>query len=202
MAVYTEVADDELAEFIATYDVGELLSFKGIAEGVENSNYLVRTDRAEFILTLYEKRVRREDLPFFLGLMEHLAERGIACPTPVHDLNGNTLRELADRPCALITFLSGLWVRRPQPHHCAEVGKALGNMHTAALDYPQTRKNALCVSDWRGLFELSASHANTVAEGLAQEVEAELTEIEKAWPDGLPVGTIHADLFPDNVFFL
>ena len=113
MAVYTEVADEELDAFIASYDIGALTSCKGIAEGVENSNYLVQTEAGRYILTLYEKRVAPKDLPYFLALMEHLAARGIRCPLPVHDREGRNLRKLAGRPAALITFLEGLWVRRP-----------------------------------------------------------------------------------------
>ena len=126
MAVYTDVSDEELEAFIASYAIGALTSFKGIAEGVENSNYLVHTETGPYILTLYEKRVSREDLPYFLALMEHLAARGISCPLPVHDREGRTLRELAGRPAALITFLEGLWVRRPNIEHCASLGQALG----------------------------------------------------------------------------
>ena len=129
MAVYTEVSDEELATFIASYGLGELLSFKGIAEGVENTNYIIHASRGPFILTLYEKRVVREDLPFFLGLMEHLAGRGVSCPTPVRDLEGRNLKELAGRPAALVTFLEGFWVRRPTPVHCAAVGRALAQLH-------------------------------------------------------------------------
>ncbi len=202
MAVYTEVRDDELAAFVSTYDIGEVTSFKGIAEGVENSNYLLKTDQDDFILTLYEKRVNREDLPFFIGLMEHLAAKGIACPTPVKDRNGQTLRELAGRPCALISFLEGMWVRRPLPHHCSELGKALAEMHLAALDYNGTRANTLSLYDWRPLFEQSKPQADTVQDGLAAEIDEELTRLEADWPSGLPQGVIHADMFPNNVFFM
>ena len=125
MAVYTEVSDDELASFIASYPVGALLSFKGIAEGVENTNYLLHTETGPFFLTLYEKRVAPDDLPFFLGLMEHLANAGIRCPTPVRDAQGQSLRQLAGRPAALVTFLEGVWIRRPQVLHCAAVGQAM-----------------------------------------------------------------------------
>src|SRR5262245_48880833 len=129
MAVYTEVSDEELADFIAGYGLGDVLSFKGIAEGVENTNYFIHASRGTFILTLYEKRVLRSDLPFFLGLMEHLAARGVSCPTPVRDREGRNLRELAGRPAALVTFLDGLWVRRPTVGHCAAVGRALAKLH-------------------------------------------------------------------------
>jgi homoserine kinase type II len=202
MAVYTEVSDEDLAAFIASYDVGELLSYKGIAEGVENTNYLLHTGAGQYILTLYEKRVAREDLPFFLALMEHLAGAGINCPLPVHDRNGVMLRELAGRPAAIITFLEGVWIRHPRPQHCAAVGAALARMHLGGQDFAMNRANALSVEAWPPLFGSVANNADTVIDGLAAEIEAELGELESAWPDDLPSGVIHADLFPDNVFFL
>jgi homoserine kinase type II len=202
MAVYTEVSDSDLEEFLKAYDIGSVLSFKGIAEGVENSNYLLRTNVGIFILTLYEKRVATGDLPFFLGLMEHLAERGIRCPLPVRARDGEALRNISGRPAALITFLEGLWVRRPKSHHCAAVGRALAEMHAAAKDFPKARKNALSVSGWRSLFAMSDTRADTVEAGLAELIADELAFLEEAWPAGLPAGVIHADLFPDNVFFL
>lgn len=201
MAVYTEVADDELARFIERYGLGEVLSCKGIAEGVENTNYLVQTAQGRFILTLYEKRVQREDLPFFLGLMEHLANRGITCPTPVRDRNGVMLNELAGRPAALVTFLDGMWIRRPRPEHCQAVGEALAKLHLAGRDYALTRENALGPGGWEALFRRFEDRADEVAPGLGDEIRRELAEILPNWPQGLPAGVIHADLFPDNVFF-
>ncbi len=202
MAVYTEVGDDELNAFIDTYDIGRVTSCKGIAEGVENTNYLLKTDRNDFILTLYEKRVDRKDLPFFINLMEHLAASNIACPTPVKDRKGRILRELAGRPCALISFLQGMWVRRPRPDHCAELGKAMANLHLASLKFDGARVNSLSLKDWRPLFEQSKLQADSVQAGLADEIEQELNRLETQWPQGLPQGIIHADLFPNNVFFI
>lgn len=202
MAVYTEVPDDELAAFIGEYDVGAVTSCKGIAEGVENSNFLVHTDRDAFILTLYEKRVDPKDLPFFLGLMEHLVVKGFTCPTPVKDREGRTLKTLAGRPAALITFLEGMWIRRPGTDHCAQLGKALAGMHLASRDYEVERENALSCAAWRPLLEQCGAQADDTAPGLYQELQTELDEIEARWPEGLPAGVIHADLFPDNVLFL
>ena len=202
MAVYTEVPDDDLVDFIADYDVGTLTSFKGIAEGVENTNYLVHTDRASFILTLYEKRVNADDLPFFLGLMEHLDGRSITCPSPVHDWSGAVLRELCGRPAVLISFLEGMWVRRPKPDHCRQLGETLAAMHRQALDFDGSRENALSVGSWRPIFDSVADRADEVAPGLRDEMAAELDFLEENWPADLPVGIIHADLFPDNVLFL
>ncbi|MBF0391102.1 MAG: homoserine kinase [Alphaproteobacteria bacterium] len=202
MAVYTEVGDEELEAFIAEYDLGEVVSCKGIAEGVENSNYLMQTTRGTFILTLYEKRVNPEELPFFLGLMEHLAERGLACPTPIHGRDGRALRELCGRPAAIVTFLQGMWPRRIQPMHCALLGEAMARLHVAGADYPGRRSNDLSVAGWRPLFDACKDHADDVKPGLADELDSELATLERDWPSGLPHGVIHADLFPDNVFFL
>jgi homoserine kinase type II len=202
MAVYTEVPDDELAQFVASYGLGALLSYKGIAEGVENTNYLVHTEKGPYLLTLYEKRVARDDLPFFLGLMEHLAKAGINCPTPVHDTEGRVLRTLAGRPAAIVTFLEGVWIRRPQPRHCGPVGKALAGLHVAGQGFGLKRANALGLSGWRPLFDRFAARADEIAPGLAATIGRELDVLEAGWPAGLDDGVIHADLFPDNVFFL
>jgi homoserine kinase type II len=203
MAVYTDVAAEELAEFLQSYDLGGLLSYKGIAEGVENSNFLLHSSAGYFILTLYEKRVAKGDLPFFLALMTHLASRGISCPLPVKNRNGEALSTLAGRPAAIISFLEGIWPRKPSAAHCAGVGQALARMHLAGRDFPMARANALSVSGWRPLFEQAASRADEVQPGLAAFIEAELDHLEGGiWPKNLPIGVIHADLFPDNVFFL
>jgi homoserine kinase type II len=202
MAVYTEVSDDDLAQFIASYDLGALLSYKGIAEGVENTNYLVHTEKGPYFLTLYEKRVAPADLPFFLGLMEHLAKAGINCPTPVRDAEGRSLRTLAGRPAALVTFLEGVWIRRPQPRHCWAVGQAMARLHLAGQSFQLQRANALGPPGWRPLYGRFQARAEEVAPGLAATVEQELDYLDSNWPTGLPHGVIHADLFPDNVFFL
>lgn len=202
MAVYTDITEDELSAFLADYDVGRLLSYKGIAEGVENSNFLLHLSDANYILTLYEKRVARGDLPFFLGLMEHLAEKGLSCPLPVHRRDGVLLGDLAGRPAAMISFLEGMWLRRPKAQHCRAVGEALARMHVAGADFPLQRRNALTVGDWRPLWTMSRDRAETVERGLVDEIEAELAILEGRWPGDLPSGVIHADLFPDNVFFL
>jgi len=202
MAVYTEVSDDDLAEFIASYDLGALLSYKGIAEGVENTNYLVHTEKGPYFLTLYEKRVAPADLPFFLGLMEHLAQAGITCPTPVRDGSGRMLRELAGKPAALVTFLEGVWIRRPQARHCWAVGQAMARLHLAGQSFKLARANALGLAGWRPLYASFRSRAEEVAPGLCAIIEQELDHLEANWPADLPRGIIHADLFPDNVFFL
>ena len=202
MAVYTDINEIELAEFLGNYSVGELLSYKGIAEGTENTNFLVRTSTASFILTLYEKRVAESDLPFFLGLMEHLAARGIACPLPVHRHDGSAVGRLAGRPAALIAFLEGMWMRRPTADHCRQVGEAMAALHLAGVDFAMSRPNALDPVGWRALWAKAKPGADGVAEGLADEIDRDFARISADWPKDIPAGVIHADLFPDNVFFL
>ena len=202
MAVYTDVPDDALEAFVSAYDIGGILSCKGIAEGIENSNYLLQTERGSFILTLYERRVAPEDLPFFLGLMDHLAARGIACPTPVPGRDGNALRELCGRPAAIITFLNGMCVRRITPGHCAALGRATAEMHRAGADFSPRRENALGLAGWGPLFATCRASADAIAPGLECEIDDELSFLDAHWPAGAASGVIHADLFPDNVFFL
>ncbi len=201
MAVYTTIDDESLEAFLGAYDVGGIVSVKGIAEGVENSNYLLMTEKGRYILTLYERRVDPGDLPFFLGLMEHLAAKRVPCPTPIQSVTGTALGELCGRPAALISFLDGIWPKRIQPFHCAGLGAALAKLHLAGGDFSIARENALSIEGWRALFDRCLPRADDVAPGLAAELAAELAEIEAAWPQGLPSGVIHADLFPDNVFF-
>ncbi len=202
MAVYTDVTADDLNEFLAGYDIGELLAYKGIAEGVENSNFLLHTGAGNFILTLYEKRVAEQDLPFFLALMEHLAGRGITCPQPVKNRQGGMLGRLAGRPAAIVTFLDGLWIRRPSASHCAAVGEALARLHLAGADFGKRRENALGIESWRALYAHAKDRGDSVRPGLCAEIARELDALDKSWPRNLPQGVIHADLFPDNVFFL
>jgi homoserine kinase type II len=201
MAVYTAIDRPSLEAFLAAYDVGRPLAFDGITEGVENSNYLLVTDAGRYILTLYEKRVAPGDLPFFLGLMDHLAHRGVPCPTPVHGRDGAALRQLCGRPAALVSFLEGGSARRIRLEHCSALGGALARLHLAGADFAMQRDNALSLAGWRPLFEACRGRADQVLPGLAAEIEGELRTLEQAWPGSLPRGVIHADLFPDNVFF-
>ena len=204
MAVYTEVSDEALRAFLGDYDIGGLLAFRGIAEGVENSNYALRTDRGDYVLTLYEKRVDPAELPYFLGLMDHLAARGLACPVPLRGRDGASLRELAGRPAAICTFLEGVWPRRVRPDHLAPLGEALARLHDASGDFPRNRPNALGPKGWAPLLEGCRDRGDEVSPGLVAELDGHLAGILAAWPEAgvLPVGQIHADLFPDNVFFL
>jgi len=202
LAVYTDIAEDDLKWFLTEYDAGTLLSYKGIAEGVENSNFLLHTSKAPLILTLYEKRVERSDLPFFLGLMQHLSAGGLSCPLPLPRKDGALLGTLSGRPAALISFLEGMWLRKPEAKHCREVGKALAQMHVAGEGFPLTRPNALSLEGWQTLWDKSEARADEVEFGLQNEIRGDLNFLRAYWPKDLPAGVIHADLFPDNVFFL
>ncbi len=201
MAVYTAIDEGSLAQFLAAYDLAPLVGLEGIAQGVENSNYRLITERGQYILTLYEKRVAPEDLPFFLALMEHLAAKGVPCPTPVHGRDGQALRALCGRPAALVSFLDGVSPRRVDAAHCSALGSALARLHLAGADFRMVRPNALSVASWRPLFEAGRAGADGLQPGLEAEVARELDELERHWPGHLPKGVIHADLFPDNVFF-
>jgi len=202
MAVYTEVSNEDLERFVAEYDIGEITSIKGIAEGVENSNYLMQTRTDRFILTIYEKRVKPKDLPFFLGLMDHLAVAGIPCPTPIHGKDGQALRQLSGKPAAIVSFLDGVWPKGRTPNHCAALGEAVAQMHVAGSGFETRRPNDLRVTAWRPLFDSCRNRAEEVMPGLEAEIATELDALEGMWPTDLPEGVIHADLFPDNVFFL
>jgi homoserine kinase type II len=202
MAVYTEVTDEALADFLLGYDLGTMVAFRGIAEGVENSNFSLRTTDGDFILTLYEKRVDPNDLPWFLGLMEHLAQHGLVCPQPVRGRDGSPLRRLCGKHAAITTFLPGVWPRRVRVAHCGPVGSALARLHVAGAGYAPTRANALGPESWTMLLERCRARGDEVQSGLVMELDAALAGILAKWPSGLPIGHIHADLFPDNVFFL
>ncbi|KJF73487.1 homoserine kinase [Agrobacterium arsenijevicii] len=202
MAVYTDITEDDLRNFLIQYDVGTLTSYKGIAEGVENTNFLLHTTKDPLILTLYEKRVEKSDLPFFLGLMQHLAAKGLSCPLPLPRKDGELLGELSGRPAALISFLEGMWLRKPEAKHCREVGKALAAMHLAGEGFEIKRPNALSVEGWKVLWDKSEARADEVEKGLKDEIRPEIDYLAAHWPKDLPAGVIHADLFQDNVFFL
>lgn len=202
MAVYTEVSDEALRAFLTDYPLGELIAFRGIAEGVENSNYALKTTTGDYILTLYERRVDPAELPWFLGLMDHLVHRGLACPAPVPGRDGQALRTLAERPAAICTFLPGVWPRRVRPGHLAPLGDALARLHLAGADFAPTRRNALGPEGWAPLLERCRADGDAVQPGLIAALDQALASILAAWPAGLPVGHIHADLFPDNVFLM
>lgn len=202
MAVYTHVPAEDLSAFVARYDIGALVAAKGIAEGVENSNYLIDTTRGRYILTLYEKRVDTADLPYFLALMRHAADRGLPVPKPIEDKAGEPLQELAGRPACVIEFLTGISVTEPTPALCHAAGEALGRLHAATADFSGVRTNTL---GHEGRLELAAKclpRAGEIDPGLAALIQSEVVFQKAHWPADLPQTTIHADLFPDNVLAL
>lgn len=204
MAVYTHVSAEALADFLARFDVGELVSAKGIAEGVENSNYLVETTRGRFILTLYEKRVDAADLPFFMALLDHLDAKGLPVPPAIKDRHGTEIHELAGRPACLIRFLPGVSLSHPTPTQAHAAGRALGQMHNAVADFGAVRTNSMGVASWAPLFERCGEALDRIRPGLNREAAAMLDNVLADWPaaDTLPRSAIHADLFPDNVLML
>lgn len=202
MAVYTQVSAEALSTFLEAFDVGELVSAKGIAEGVENSNYLVDTSKSRFILTLYEKRVSADDLPFFLALLDHLADRGLPVPPAVPDRDGRTIHEIEGRPACLIQFLSGVSVSHPRPAQARAAGAAMGKMHDALHGFGLERANSLGPDDWRPLFERCGRDIDAIQPGLYDHVDKALDKVLANWPRDLPRAAIHADLFPDNVLML
>ena len=202
MAVYTDITDQELEAFLGRFDVGRALAFKGITEGVENSNFMLETTAGRYILTVYERRVDREDLPFFLGLMEWLATRGYPSATPIADRSGSTLGSLRGKPAALVAFLPGLSTRRPTVAHCREAGEGLAWLHLAADGFPGRRTNALGHGAWGALFAPLADAADLLKPGLAAVIGRDLALFAERWPADLPEGIVHADYFPDNVFFI
>lgn len=204
MAVYTSVSDDELAQFLTEYELGEAIAFKGIAEGVENSNYYLETTGGRFILTLFEKRANPEDLPYFIALKQHLAANGFSCPLPVSGKDGAALRTLAGRPAIIVTFLQGLSPKVPNAAQCRQVGAGLASLHAAASDFAMVRTNDLGPAGWQSLWQGRDAEADALQPDLAAKITQDLAAVKQL--DGaieaLPTGTIHADLFPDNAFFL
>ena len=201
MAVYTDITDEELSGLLADYDLGQALSLKGVAEGVENSNFLLETEAGRYFLTVYERRVKADDLPFFLELLRWIAGRGYPSATPIADRAGRILKTVRGKPCAIVSFLSGLAVRKPTAAHCREAGAGLAELHLAAQGFPLVRANDLGQAAWAPLFTPLEAAAEGLKPGLAATISSDLELLAAHWPKGLPEGVVHADFFPDNVFF-
>jgi len=205
MAVYTEIDSDTLAEFAAQYPLSQIDEFKGITAGIQNSNFLLTTADAKYILTIYESSangVAAADLPYFLGLMLHLSAQGLSCPVPLGRKDGGLISTIKNKPAALVSFLEGRSVKTPRPKHCRALGAAMAQMHLASDGFELTRPNNHGLGNWQALFKRCYSRADEVSPDLTRAMERELTRLEENWPDNLPTGIIHADLFPDNVFFM
>ena len=205
MAVYTEIDSDTLAEFAAQYPLSQIDEFKGITAGVQNSNFLLTTVDTKYILTIYESSangVAAADLPFFLGLMLHLSAQGLSCPVPLARKDGGLISTIKNKPAALVSFLEGRSVKTPRPEHCRALGAAMAQIHLVGDGFELTRPNNHGLGNWQALFERCHSRADEVSPDLTRAMERELTRLKENWPDNLPTGIIHADLFPDNVFFM
>jgi homoserine kinase type II len=202
MAVYTDIDDATLANLLADYDIGQATSFKGIAEGVSNSNFLLETTVGRYILTVFEKRARAEDLPFFMGMMGHLAEKGFPAPLPVPAADGKALRSLNGKTIVIVTFLQGMSPRRPTVAQCRTLGVGLARFHSALSDFRMRRTNDLSISAWPDMYAGRDAEADALMQGLSAQIGDDLTALRQGWPKNLPAGAIHADLFPDNTFFL
>ncbi|MCJ2182337.1 homoserine kinase [Novosphingobium sp. 1949] len=208
MAVYTRIGAEDMAAIVAAFDVGTLLSAKGIAEGVSNSNWLLEAQREgeeprRFILTMYEERTEVEDLPFFLDLLDYLSARKCPVPRTIHDREGASYRLHEGKALALIEFLPGVSVSEPTPGQAHSVGAALAKVHLATADFPQRRTNTMGLATWQRLLDACGTDGLTaIHPGLAATVARELDHITRHWPQGLPEGVVHADLFPDNVLML
>ena len=200
MAVYTHLGAEELARLVAQYDVGELVSFKGIAEGVSNSNWLVETTGGRFILTMYERRIDTAELPFFLGLLDHLSARACPVPRTIHDRAGDAWRMIGDKALALIEFLPDLSPSSPTPAQA--LGEALAQMHGAAQEFRMHRENRLAPADTLAILRGCGETALAGIDPQLPEILDIGARIVEAWPDDLPQSVIHSDLFPDNVLML
>lgn len=197
MAVYTPVGEAALERFLAGYRLGAVRRFEPIPEGIDNTNYLLETSSGRYVLTLFETRIDPADLPFFVDLMDYLAVRGVPCPAPVRRSDGTSLAPLEGRTALIVTFLEG--DRDPGAYRA--IGKALGRLHLAGEGFPSRRSNDLGPEGWRRLAALTCARADEVAPGLERRIAGALTDLAGHWPEGLPAGAIHADLFPDNAVF-
>ena len=206
MAVYTELHEEQLLKFLKLYDIGDLILYNGITEGIENSNFFIKTTHGKFILTIFENRVNKNELPFFLNVMTHLSKKNFLCPHPIKDLKNNYIQELYGKSSIIVNFLEGKSKINITTNDCFKVGSYMGHMHNQSYDFPMQRKNSLSIDGWK---ELAHKCSNSIPESLLTDLGSNLIEdikktvyfCEKNWPSHLPKGFIHADMFPDNVFF-
>ena len=202
MAVYTEPTDEELRHLLNGWGLTAPLAFKGIAEGVQNSNFLLETAEGRYIMTIYEKSVNVDDLPFYLGATELAAASGLPAARPVRTMSGETTQTIRGKTCALCTFLSGVSPKRPSANQARAVGVALAKLHLALANFPLTRANDLGPKNWREMWAGREDDGEALETGTRQAIDGDLAAIALAWPKDLPKGTIHADLFPDNVLYI
>ena len=201
MAVYTKLSENNLKDFFSKYNLGKLLKFQGIQEGIENSNYFVKTDSGKFILTVYEKRVEEKDLPFFMGLMKNIFNKNFPSPEPIINKNGNYITEIFGKKAAVVSFLEGTSKKNLTPGNCHEVGIYTAKLHTITKNLNIKRTNRLSVNSWRLIYRKIQRDCSKIYPDLTKIIERNLEVIEDKWPKNIPRGIIHADLFPDNIFF-
>ena len=201
MAVYTKISEKKLKEFFLKYNLGKLLDYKEIKEGIENTNYFIQTEKGKFILTLYEKRVEEKDLPFFISLMKNLFDKKFPSPEPIINKNGNYISEILKKKAAVVSFLEGNTKEFLNPNDCHEVGINIARLHLITKDLTSKRENKLSVNSWRKIYNKVKKDCPKIHLNLPKVIEKNLDEIEKNWPKNIPSGIIHADLFPDNIFF-
>ena len=201
MAIYTKLSENNLKEFFLKYNLGKLLNYKGIKEGIENTNYFIETDKGKFILTVYEKRVEEKDLPFFMGLMKNLFDANFPSPKPIINKNGNYITEISKKKAAVVSFLDGAIKKNLTPSNCMEVGIQAAKLHEITKNLKGKRENKLSINSWRKIYKNVQKDCSKIYPDLDKIIEKNLDEIENNWPKNIPSGIIHADLFPDNIFF-
>jgi len=201
MAVYTKLTENNLKDFFIKYDLGKVLNYKGIKEGIENTNYFIKTEKGKFILTLYEKRVDEKDLPFFIGLMRNLYDKNFPSPEPIINKNGNYISEISGKKAAIVSFLDGNAKGNLSPNNCHEIGIIAAKLHLITKNLSGKRENKLSINSWRKIYNKVKNDCSKIHQNLPKIIEKNLDEIENNWPKNIPSGIIHADLFPDNIFF-
>jgi len=201
MAVYTKLSEKDLIEFLSKYNIGKIQKHEEIKEGIENTNYFIQTEKGKFILTVYEKRVEEQDLPFFVGLMKNLFDKKFPSPEPIINKNGNYISEILGKKAAVVSFLNGAAKKSLNPDDCHKIGINTAKLHLITKNLSGKRENKLSVNSWRKIYNKVKKDCSTIHPNLSQVIEKNLDEIEKNWPKNIPAGIIHADLFPDNIFF-
>jgi len=201
MAVYTKLSENKLKEFFLKYNLGQLISYEEIKEGIENTNYFIQTESGKFILTLYEKRVEEKDLPFFISLMRNLFDKNFPSPEPMVNKNGNYISEISGKKAAVVSFLDGQAKKILNPDDCYEVGVYTAKLHVITKNLTGKRENKLSINSWRNIYNKVKNDCSKIHPNLTSVIEKNLDEIEKYWPKNIPAGIIHADLFADNIFF-
>tara|TARA_Y100000590_G_scaffold455547_1_gene604427 strand:+ start:7255 stop:8199 length:945 start_codon:yes stop_codon:yes gene_type:complete len=201
MAVYTKISKENLENFLSKYDLGSLIYYKGIIQGIENTNYKIITDKGTYILTLFEKRVKSKDLPFFINLQKHLSKCKFSCPIPIEDNNKKIINQILNKEAIIVSFLNGLQINKPKPIHCFQVGEMLSKIQKITKNFKLTRKNSLSIGEWKKIFQKCSNISSNKFDSLIATIKEELIYLEKNWPLNLPKGIIHCDVFKDNVFF-